>query len=133
MVNQKFAPLCIAVLLAVTTSGCNDGPKLYTVVGSVSFQGDTVSKGTIICAPVDGIGPAATGEIVDGRFSILTTAGEKTVRISATKETGRMILGAMDQQYPEEIDIVPPRYNSASTLVRTIDPDGGLEINFRLE
>ncbi len=133
MMIQKFVLLSFAVVLIMPAGGCNDGPAVYEVVGSASYQGNPLAEGLIIFAPRDGIGPTATGDIRDGRFSVFATAGEKTVRITASKETGRMIQGAMDQQYPERIDIVPPQYNTASTLVRNIDPDGSRVIDFQLE
>ena len=44
-----------------------------------------------------------------------------------------MIKGAMNHTYAETVDIIPRKYNSASTLVRTVDPATDLVINFDLE
>ena len=55
--TQQFAPFAMAVMLAVTAPGCQDGPAQYEVVGAVSYQGQALSEGMIIFAPRDGIGP----------------------------------------------------------------------------
>ena len=133
MTNQGSQQLFVTAILVVTLCGCSDGPKQYKVAGSVSYKGQKVVDGTIIFAPDDGIGPSAVGTIADGRYTVLTTAGKKKIRVTATRETGRMRKGAMGQKYAERVDIVPPKYNSASTLVRTVDPSGDWVINFPLE
>jgi len=114
-------------------AGCSSEPHTYPVSGSVSYQNEAVIEGTIIFASADGAGPTAVARIENGRYEILTTAGEKRVRITATKETGRMLTGAMEQKYPETVDIIPPKYNTATTLVRNVDPDGDLIVDFLLE
>ncbi len=123
----------LAAVLILLLGGCNSGPKLYKVSGGVSYRGEAIAEGVIIFAASDGAGPTAVGNIHNGRYELLTTAGEKKVRITASKETGRILEGAMDQKYAERVDLIPPKYNTATTLVRTVDPSGDLLIGFQLE
>jgi hypothetical protein len=44
-----------------------------------------------------------------------------------------MIEGAMDVSYPERADLIPPQYNTATTLLRTVDPQGDQAIDFYLD
>ena len=130
---QKFASLWALFFLAITACGCSEGPKQYEVVGSVSYQGQMLTEGTIIFTSQDGSGATAVGNIQDGRYNVAVTAGEKVIRITASRETGRMVQGAMDQSYAERVDIIPAQYNSATTLVCTVDPVVGLEFDFHLD
>lgn len=114
-------------------SGCNDGPTLHTVSGEVSYMGKPVGQGQIVFADANDRGPTAHGPIQQGRYSVETTAGPKQVRITATEETGKTIEGAMGATYPEVVDLIPPKYNSATTLRETVDPGGSLVIDFPLE
>ena len=134
MLNTRLLKTtCVAALLSAPLCGCGKGPKMHTVTGNVSYQGQPIAEGQIIFSATDGNSPAATVFIENGRYSVVTSAGVKTVRISATKETGRIVEGAMGVKYPERIDFIPPNYNTATTLVRTIDPEGELVIDFQLE
>ena len=134
MTFQKLELLLLTAILFATTSGCGGGgPTKYTVTGGVKFRGQEVADGKIIFAPQDDVGPSSVSDIVQGRYTIETTAGNKIIRVTATKETGRMIKGAMNHTYAETVDIIPRKYNRASTLVRTVDPATDLVINFDLE
>lgn len=110
--------LALACLLLLT--GCNNGPRLHTISGSVQYKGQPVADGEIVFA--DAAGDSAVGRIQQGRYTLQATAGEKQVRISASKETGRILEGAMGAKIPERIDLIPAQYNTATTLTRTVDP-----------
>ncbi len=113
--------------------GCSSEPKQYAVTGEVRYLGQPVARGEIVFADANGAGAAAVGKIKDGRYRICMLPGEKKVRITAAKETGKMIEGAMGVKYPERVDLIPPKYNSATTLVLTVEPDGDGVFDFRLE
>ena len=125
--------VCFAIALSALLSGCDSGPKQYKVSGKVSYQGEPVAEGDIFFAASDGASATAAGKIHNGRYELLTTAGKKTVRITASRETGKIIEGAMDQKFSERVDLIPAKYNTASTLERTVDPSAGLTIDFELE
>jgi len=121
------------VLGLVSTAGCSSEPKQYVVSGEVTYKGQPVAQGDIVFADAKG-GTAATaaGKIKDGRYQIRILPGDKKVRITSTKETGKMLEGAMGAKYPERIDLIPAKYNSATTLTRTIAPESST-VDFRLE
>ncbi|MDX1946327.1 MAG: hypothetical protein SFU86_13080 [Pirellulaceae bacterium] len=111
-----------ALLLAVLAGGCDTGPKLHTVTGTVAYQGQPVAQGIITFADPAGIAADVAAPIANGRYTLQSLPGERLVRITAQKETGRILTGAMDAKYPEVVDLIPATYNSATTLRRTIEP-----------
>ena len=132
MIENRYFPLLVSVLL-FDAAGCETGPKLYTVTGSVTFQNQPVAKGQIVFADAGDAAAAAVGQIENGRYSVQTTAGAKIVRITASKETGRILEGAMGAKVPELIDLIPPQYNTASSLRRTVEAKPEQSIDFPLE
>ena len=113
--------------------GCSSEPKQYVVTGEVTYRGQPVVQGEIVFADAKGSGVAAGGKIKNGRYQVRMLPGDKKVRITSAKETGKMIEGAMGVKYPERIDLIPAKYNSATTLTRTIAPESGSSLDFRLE
>ena len=124
------AGLCCTAAFA---GGCRRGPTLYPVSGAVRYQGQPVEAGQIFFADPTGAAPTAYGPIENGRYAIEVAAGAKQVRITATKETGKIIEGAMGANYPEVVDLIPPQYNAASTLTADVGPAGDKAIDFDLE
>ncbi|HTN76649.1 MAG TPA: hypothetical protein VL096_15425, partial [Pirellulaceae bacterium] len=61
------------------------------------------------------------------------TAGEKIVRITARKETGKTTEGGMGVKVPETIDLLPAKYNTNSTLKYSVLPAGQNKADFSLE
>ncbi len=134
MKNHRYLFLyCLLVVSVFLLPGCSSEPKQYVVSGEVTYKGQPVAQGEIVFADAKG-GTAATaaGKIKDGRYQIRILPGDKKVRITSTKETGKMLEGAMGAKYPERVDLIPAKYNSATTLTRTITPESGT-VDFRLE
>ncbi len=129
----RLFEIVFSASLALSLSGCHDGPTLYTIRGEVTYQGQPVSQGQILFSDTNGVAPTARGTIENGTYTIKLTEGSKQVRITATQETGKMIEGAMDATYPEVVDLIPKQYNSATTLQTTIDPNGTRVVDFRLK
>lgn len=127
-----FASLSGAMFVLLIAS-CSGAPRLYTVSGTVTYQGKPIPLGQIVFADAAGNSPASAGAIEQGSYTLETTPGAKSVRITATKETGKMIEGAMGAEYPEVIDLLPEQYNSATTLQANIAPDRPLVVDFALE
>ena len=123
----------VCCLLLWNFSGCNNGPEFHTFTGSVTYQGKPVAEGEIIFADVNGLQATAHGTIKNGKYTLETLEGEKKVRITARQKTGEMITGAMGAEYPEEIDLIPAQYNSATTLSVKVDPSGELSKDFDLK
>lgn len=73
------------IALTAATVGC--GPRMATVSGVVTFNGEAVPKGSITFLPVDGKGSAFGGPIVAGRYSVSgVSPGAKIVQLSSPVE-----------------------------------------------
>lgn len=107
---------------------CGCGTGLVTVEGKVTWQDQPVEEGTIVFDPADGQGPSAGGKIQNGQYQLAGNSavppGEKIVRISATRKTGRKIESGPPSPpgtWTEEVEsYIPPEYNSKSKLRCTI-------------
>lgn len=104
-----------AFLLMATLLGCSDGPQRFPVSGTVELDGKPLSEGRIVFVPVDS-GRTATGQIVDGKYS-LSTDGQTGARPGsyrvAIKPPGNSV-GEEAQERPVSV-FVPERYQNEST------------------
>ena len=76
-----WSPLVFCGLCSVLV-GCSDG--LARVDGTVTFNGEPISRGMINLEPVDGAGQVVGSAIEGGKYRIdKVLPGEKIVRISA--------------------------------------------------
>jgi hypothetical protein len=133
LVSSKVREWCTWLLLgAIAVAGCSRQAATYEASGDVSYVGEKVVEGEIIFADLEGNRPTARAPIVNGRYTLKTTPGRKRVRITASRETGKMVSGGMDVQVPERIDLIPPQYNTASQLECEVAPSGAQSINFHL-
>jgi hypothetical protein len=126
--NSVPAWSLIAAVLMLSL-GC--GSQEHLLEGSVTYDGQPVDKGSITLEPADGVGPAAGGTIESGRFKVDSTSGlapgEKIVRISAVRATGKKIEAGPPEPPGTKVDevqqFIPAKYNDQSTL--TVQFDGG--------
>jgi hypothetical protein len=125
----RFALVSVIVCLW----GCNSEPRDYPVRGTVSYQGKPVEEGEIVFSDATGTAPSAHGLIKAGHYELRATPGAKKVRITATKETGKILEGGMGVQIAERVDLIPAQYNSETTLTRTVVHDVNEGINFVLD
>lgn len=113
----RIGLMCTLVALsAILAAGCGgDGKK--TVSGTVTFEGKPLPTGEIIMR--DDKGNPDVAEIKDGRYSIVTSPGAKTVEITSIQETGKTDpLGG-----PEKANVIPEKYNTATELKINIPAD----------
>ncbi len=118
--------------LAAVLLGCGGKPKLCEVSGEATYQGAPVADGAIVFEDIAGAAPPAYAKIAGGQYRLSTTPGEKRVRITATKETGKTFTDSLGSKIAERIDLIPPPYNSATTLTATVSPGGKQTLDFRL-
>ncbi|MCY2987273.1 MAG: hypothetical protein NTY19_05325 [Planctomycetota bacterium] len=117
--EQTF--LCVLLLLVVSgTTGCGSSGDLKraAVEGSVTLDGTVLEEGTISFLPTAGTtGPAGYSQIVQGKYSIDARSGpavgKNLVQILAYRDLGNKT--AEGEAYKNQV--VPDKYNSASTLV----------------
>ncbi len=138
---RSFVLLRMIILLIITLfmGGC--GSNRFPVAGEVTFDGKPVEQGTISLEPVDRQGPTTGGKIINGKYRLEGDAaplpGKKTVRISASRKTGRKIsAGSLAQkgEMVEEIErYIPDIYNKKTTLTCEIGSQATNQIDFHLK
>lgn len=75
----RFSILVVGLLLL---AGCDRGPKLYRVTGTVFWNDKPIADGRINMLAEDGKTSPASAPIVDGKFELQTTAGMKKIEIT---------------------------------------------------
>ncbi|MBA2114811.1 hypothetical protein [Bremerella alba] len=125
--------LAVGLLMAMAvgcTAAKEEGVARHELSGSVTLDGKPLAEGRIsFDSPEDasqGI-PPTSGEIKDGKYSVKTTTGTKTVRISHRVESGR------DEITKEPImtESIPAKFNKKSDLTTTVS-DGKNIADFEL-
>ncbi|MEW4563753.1 hypothetical protein AB1K70_14560 [Bremerella sp. JC770] len=125
--------LAVGLLIPIVI-GCAaekaEGPARHQLSGNVTLNGKPLAEGRIIVESAEDAAqgvPPTSGEIKDGHYSVMTTAGSKTVRISHRVETGQ------DEITKEPItkESIPAKYNKKSELETTIT-DGENKADFDL-
>ena len=118
--------LCFVCLLAggLLIGGCTPaGPKLYEVSGTVTFNGQPVSKGGIMFLPSDKALAPQGSTIEEGTYKLKAAPGSYHVQITAS----RMIPGKKVEGPSGETDAVeqyiPANYNKQTTLNAEVKPD----------
>ncbi len=111
--------ICALSGLALLTTGCG-GPKSdkLEMTGKVTFNGQPLSEGTITIEATDEMGGVDGGMIANGEYTVMTTPGEKLVKISAMKVVGQKKAYDTPDSPTEDIvqEIIPPKYNKRSEL-----------------
>ena len=113
-------------ILAVATAGCVSRPKTVQAWGEVRWQGKPVEEGVIVFFPIEGTaGPSTGGPIVGGRYHVpaaqgLRVGGTYRVEITAASAERRYDPStkptASSTSVPVRDQLLPPRFNTASTL-----------------
>ena len=118
---QKLKIVWYCWLAMVLTSGCNRGPAVGTLEGTVTLDGTPVDGGLIRLVPSDGNSQPADCPLAAGAYSITMPVGEKKVEVYWTKSSGPGIVDTASQGGDKVITLVPPKYNVESKLTVTID------------
>ena len=114
----------LALLFLPIVTGCGDGVERILVSGNVTHQGQPVAEGTIRFLPQKGTkAPVVSGVIKDGKYDTKATKGVQPgsyrVEIRAYNPDEPKPVGPLA---PPRQQLLPPRYNSQSTLEITIEP-----------
>jgi len=124
----------LALCGSATVLGCGaSGPTTYEVTGRVTFDGKPVTDGEIIFRAAEGSERSWAGPIVDGRYTMQSTAGKKRVEISASRQVADVAVTGGGGEGPGFEMYIPEKYNSRSELQIQIAPDWGKEFDFELE
>ncbi|MFO0968675.1 MAG: hypothetical protein U0793_24220 [Gemmataceae bacterium] len=120
-------PLLIPALLAC--SGCgSDSKKIPTaaVKGTVHMDGKPMPSGEIAFS-ITGM-PAKRFEIKDGSFSGEADEGKNRVEVLAFKDGPPLTTDT--EKKPTKINIIPPKWNAASTLSAEVKVGAANEFKF---
>jgi len=120
------------LLLVCTIPACSRGPQFCHIRGTVTYQGAIIDEADIIFSDVEQRAPTAASRIEHGKYQVKVLPGKKTVRITASKKTGRMLTGAMGVDVPERIELIPAKYNIATTLTCTAELTMPATLDFNL-
>lgn len=125
-------------------SGCDQGPELVPVTGSVVFKGKLLEYGSVMFQPV-GVENALTARskiAADGTFSMSTTkpgdgvmAGKCQVRITAFDAQRTNAKGNQQQELALGKSAVPRRFQNfgESGIVIEVSPDMELPLTIDLD
>lgn len=134
--QTSVTSLSIGLLLCIF-AGCGDR-KEVKIQGAVTFNGAPVEDGNIVFYPEPGTeSRKASAAIVHGVFEIpadlAPSPGKFKIEISGMKKTGRKIPSADPGiEIDERVEMIPEKYNRASTLVREI-ASGENQLEFKLD
>jgi len=138
MFNHQQLRLLASLLVSLLAIGCgSSGPPRAAVQGNVTWEGESIETGTINFIPT-GDGPAATGSIQNGEYSLPKGSGpvigECRVEIFAMKDFGLQEAGPPHPPGTKiEVvkQIIPTEYNNSSELTVSIN-DGDNSHDFML-
>ena len=139
LLTDRFRLVCLSFIICLILAGCGSGSKVR-LAGEVTFEGQPLSKGTIVFTPVDtSAGPSTGADIVDGRYDIPSDVGVTPgtiylVQITALGKSGKTIANPFDPKGPKlELDAnyLPASYNTNSKLKLKV-VGGNKQIDFPL-
>jgi hypothetical protein len=116
--------------------GCDRGPEIASVEGTVTMDGKPLSNATVVFIPENGR-PAGGRTDERGHYSLIFTRGrsgallgKNSIRITTAAEATEAADGT---PIPAQRETIPAKYNSQSTLEFTVE--GGKEniANFDLD
>lgn len=133
MVGVKQLRAITAVAVSLALVGC--GGSSARVEGTISYDGKPVEEGAITFVPSDGKAQKVSTRFFQGRYAIDgthgLTPGKYKVELNALVRTGKKITTGDGPPIDEVKDILPAKYNSATTL--SADLTGGANTkNFEL-
>ena len=137
--SSSFLVTSLVLAMAVSLTGCSGSDSQVAVRGTVTFDGQPVEEGQVAFEP-RGEGKMQFGIITNGNYAIPAefglVPGEYVVKITASRPTGQ--LANPDAFITDENarvineQFIPPKYNSRSELVVTIEPGSEVTHDFAL-
>jgi hypothetical protein len=127
MIRAAIGPACLLAALAL--AGCETGPAMGEVSGTVTVDGQTPAEGaSITFFPTDGKSQTAGASIVQGRYTAQVPVGTAKVEIRAPRPAagaggntaGPGAAGPGGGGFIEES--LPAKYNNETTLTIDVKP-----------
>ena len=134
---RQAARWFVLALALIGFAGCSGQPALQ---GTVTLDGAPVDGGAVSFVPTGGAGGtgAVGAQIVGGKYTIREdqglAPGSYRVEIVWKKKTGRQVPAPGDpgNTVDETAQVIPPQYNTKSTLTADIKP-GTSTLDFDLK
>ena len=132
--------LLLGVLGLGFGGGCGEDDGLgahIPVSGHITLDGAPLKSGNIVFTPVQ-VGRGTQAKVVDGAFSIPGSQGPSPatyrVEIYSIQPTGKKVFDRGENELIEETrNLIPPKYNSNSTLQAVVKNEGDNTFDFPLE
>lgn len=110
------------LLGALLTLGCNRGPAVGTLKGSITIDGQPVDGGIVRFVPVNGESQPADSRVDAGTYSVTMPVGEKKIEVFWAKSlTGAKAVDTASQGSEQIVQMIPAKYNTQTTLTHTIE------------
>lgn len=110
----------VSTALACVLSGCQRGPEVGTVKGTIALDGRPVEGGIVRFVPADGNSQPADCVITDGAYTVTMPLGEKKVEIFWAKSASDAPIDTASQGNEKIVQMIPAKYNTQTTLTHTI-------------
>jgi hypothetical protein len=128
-INDRSVSSIFVGLATFLIFGCGNPSGKVNVSGTVSWEGQPLSKGDITFFNSEDGNAAGAGRVKDGRYSFVCKPGKMRVEINAD----RFLPGAgVDETTPAREQYIPDRYNAKSELTAEVTLDGKNEFDFSL-
>ncbi|QDV52043.1 hypothetical protein Enr17x_41020 [Gimesia fumaroli] len=136
MIKSQLLSLSIIITLATLMMGCGggeEGPKQFTVTGTVTLDGQPIPEASILFKDPSGKNKSYFAGVKDGAYSTKIEAGKRKVLITANRPSkDKMVMNAEGTgKEPAMEQYLPAEYNEKSTL--EIDVVAGNENQFSFE
>ena len=124
--------IAISLLTAGCGAGAPEGPRTYTVTGTVAYTGQPLKEADLVIRTADGK-HAAGAKVTDGKFVLKAPVGVSIVEITALRDVpGEFREDNPGEKVPVREQFIPAKYNAETTLKMDVKPDTK-EVKFDLE
>lgn len=119
------------ILLVIVLAGCGpSSPPVYTVKGTVTFEGAPVEEGDILFRPETTSLRAEGAKIIKGEYTVKAHPGKNKISISASKVNPAL---KSPEGEPVREDYIPAQYNFATTLQEEVATNNDNRFDFNLK
>lgn len=114
----------IWIALLVSAGCARTDPNRGEVRGMVTVDGQPAASGAVTFSPIDGVGQASGGKIVNGQYTVNASVGASKVAIRVPKIVGeRKLYDTADSPVrPIMEESLPAEYNEHTTLTFDVKP-----------
>jgi hypothetical protein len=112
---------CLVLLCALAlVAGCQRGPEVGTVKGTITLDGKPVEGGIVRFVPADGNSQPADCVITGGAYTVTMPLGEKKVEIFWAKSKSDAPIDTANQGSEQIVQMIPQHYNTQTTLTYAV-------------